>query len=197
MGRLAVALQLLRCKMRPFSVLMLASPLIASPFLLTPSFLGAGSAAFITLGSTTITGAEVAPLLGLASLGAVVKGAALKGLKLRAALSKREAEGEEEVTGLLSLLEKSEPEDCFKRTFCALATGEVVNWRMTRLLNLLDEAEVKQPHGPSGKHPTGQRRPHDKLLQAAEYGATRNIAKCEARYQCTFSLAEIEQLYQQ
>merc|ERR1711936_1447623 len=110
MGRLAVALQLLRCKMRPFSVLMLASPLIASPFLLTPSFLGAGSSAFITLGSTTITVAEVAPLLGLASLGAVVKGAALKGLLLRSALSKREAEGaneEEEhaVNGLLSLLE--------------------------------------------------------------------------------------------
>merc|ERR1712227_289106 len=146
-----------------------------------------------TLGSTTITVAEVAPLLGLASLGAVVKGAAVKGLKLRAALSKREAEGasneeeEKEGKGLLSLLEKVEPEDCYKRTFCALATGEVVNWRMTRLLNLLDEAERGQME---------ERRPFDKLLQAAQYGATRNIAKCEARYQCTFSLAEIEQLYQ-
>ena len=92
--------------MRPFSILLLASPLLASPFLLTPSFLGAGTAAFITLvthhtflrtcifrtfdwifhkhlaslitnllfqGGTTITVAEVAPLLGLASLGAVVK----------------------------------------------------------------------------------------------------------------------------
>ena len=35
--------------MRPFSILLLASPLLASPFLLTPSFLGAGTAAFITL----------------------------------------------------------------------------------------------------------------------------------------------------
>merc|ERR1711981_659995 len=195
MGRLAVALQLLRCKMRPFSVLMLASPLIASPFLLTPSFLGAGTAAFITLGSTTITVAEVAPLLGLASLGAVVKGAAIKGLKLRAALSKREAEGaDEEVDGFLSLLKNVEPEDCYKRTFCALATGEVVNWRMTRLLNLLDEADVFE--GSSSKSESEERRPHDKLLQAAEYGAARNIAKCETRYQCTFSLAEIERLYQ-
>ena len=90
----------------------------------------------------------------------------------------------------------------------------VVNWRMTRLLNLLDEAEgTNQAIGQMEK-----RRPYDKLLQAAEYGATRlefsmlscanlykyktssslcrNIDKCEARYQCTFSLAEIEQLYQ-
>merc|ERR1712001_656122 len=169
MGRLAVALQLLRCKMRPFSVLMLASPLIASPFLLTPSFLGAGSAAFITLGSTTITVAEVAPLLGLASLGAVVKGAAVKGLKLRAALTKREAEEvlvkeeKEEVDSVLSLLERVEPEDCYKRTFCALATGEVVNWRLTRLLALLDERDEKSQSG---------RRPIDKILQAAQYGAS-------------------------
>merc|ERR1712212_1232294 len=128
MGRLAVALQLLCCEMRPFSLLLLASPLLSSPFLLTPSFLGAGTAAFITLGSTTITVAEVAPLLGLASLGAVVKGAAIKGLKLRAALSKREAEGaEEEVNGFLSLLENIEPEDCYKRTFCSLASGEVAD----------------------------------------------------------------------
>merc|ERR1711881_391974 len=104
------------------------------------------------------------------------------------------AEGEEEGTGLLSLLEKSEPEDCFKRTCCALATGEVVNWRMTRLLNLLDEADVSE--GSSSSSEIEERRPHDKLLQAAEYGADRNIAKCEARYQCAFSLAEIERLYQ-
>merc|ERR1712038_295842 len=192
MGRLAVGLQLLRCKMRPFSVLMLASPLIASPFLLTPSFLGAGTAAFITLGGTTITVAEVAPLLGLASLGAVVKGAAVKGLKLRAALTKREAEEvlveeEEEVDSVLSLLERVEPEDCYKRTFCALATGEVVNWRLTRLLALLDERDEKSQNG---------RRPTDKILQAAQFGASRNIAKCEARYHCSFSLAEIESLYQ-
>merc|ERR1712038_255971 len=193
MGRLAVGLQLLRCKMRPFSVLMLASPLIASPFLLTPSFLGAGTAAFITLGGTTITVAEVAPLLGLASLGAVVKGAAVKGLKLRAALTKREAgevpvkEEKEEVDSVLSLLERVEPEDCYKRTFCALATGEVVNWRLTRLLALLDERDEKSQNG---------RRPIDKIVQAAEFGASRNIAKCEARYHCSFSLAEIESLYQ-
>ena len=29
-----------------------------------------------------------------------------------------------EVDGVLSLLERVEPEDCYKRTFCALATGE-------------------------------------------------------------------------
>merc|ERR1739842_296175 len=161
--------------------------------------LGAGTAAFVTLGTTTITVAEGAPLLGLISLGAVVKGAAVTGLKLRTALSKREAEGvekeEKEVNGLLSLLENVEPEDCYKRTFCAHATGEVVNWRMTRLLNLLDEAEVGTDQEGGADH-MEERRPYDKLLQAAQFGSTRNIAKCEARYQCTFSLAEIEQLYQ-
>ena len=29
-----------------------------------------------------------------------------------------------QVDGVLSLLERVEPEDCYKRTFCALATGE-------------------------------------------------------------------------
>ena len=91
-----------------------------------------------------------------------MQGAAVKGLKLRAALTKREAgevsvkeEKEEvgllfflpfellsmiyfvifftiiviiphyhQVDGVLSLLERVEPEDCYKRTFCALATGE-------------------------------------------------------------------------
>merc|ERR1712066_997933 len=194
----AVLLHLLGCEMMPFSILLLASPLLSSPllsspFLLTPSFLGAGTAAFITLGGTTITVAEVAPLLGLASLGAVVKGAAVKGLKLRAALTKREAEEvpvkeeKEEVDSVLSLLERVEPEDCYKRTFCALATGEVVNWRLTRLLALLDERDEKSQDG---------RRPIDKIVQAAEFGASRNIAKCEARYHCSFSLAEIESLYQ-
>ena len=42
---------------------------------------------------------------------------------------------------------------------------------MTRLLNLLDEADV--PEGSSSKTEIEERRPHDKLLQAAEYGAAR------------------------
>ena len=49
--------------------------------------------------------------------------------------------------------------------------SRVVNWRMTRLLNLLDEADVSE--GSSSKTEIEERRPHDKLLQAAEYGADR------------------------
>ena len=45
---------------------------------------------------------------------------------------------------------------------------------MTRLLNLLDEADVSE--GSSSKTEIEERRPHDKLLQAAEYGAARYLS---------------------
>ena len=43
---------------------------------------------------------------------------------------------------------------------------------MTRLLNLLDEADG-QGADQEGGDQMEERRPHDKLLQAAEYGSTR------------------------
>ena len=43
---------------------------------------------------------------------------------------------------------------------------------MTRLLNLLDEAEVGTDQE-GGADQMEERRPYDKLLQAAQYGSTR------------------------
>merc|ERR1712243_217654 len=163
---------------------LLVAPLLSSPLFLTPSFLRAGTATFLTLGSTTITVAEVAPL-GLISLGAVVKGAAKAGLALRAAKGKREAlVVKEEVTetniGLLDTLETLEPEQCFRRTFCAVAAGEITIEPMVRLLDLLQDAREDKV---------------DKLREAANYGLNRNIDSCEARYSCMFSVSNIEEMY--
>ena len=60
---------------------------------------------------------------------------------------------------------------------------------MTRLLNLLDEADV--PEGSSSKTEIEERRPHDKLLQAAEYGAARCLYITFSKDFIVFSKMEI------
>ena len=158
-----------------------------------------------------------------------------------------------QVDSVLSLLERVEPEDCYKRTFCALATGEWVyisQYREHYQADMIKTTKVKliwwrqlqsgelavdPPAGTSGRErwkKPGWKTTNwqdsagcriwsfavrrisclniffEKLENSLhfEYSPTnlilkiecsfRNIAKCEARYHCSFSLAEIESLYQ-
>ena len=77
----------------------------------------------------------------------------------------------DEQSSMITLIISRVVSEWITKNHQSLIISRVENWRMTRLLNLLDEADV--PEGSSSKTEIEERRPHDKLLQAAEYGAAR------------------------
>jgi len=72
----------------------------------------------------------------------------------------------------------SEPEECFRRVFCAAATGKVTNPEIANVLVLLSLEDVDK-----------------EFVKAAKYGKKRSSkAACEARYHCSASMNLLEKM---
>eukprot|EP00088_Acartia_fossae_P045136 TRINITY_DN4834_c0_g1_i1.p1 TRINITY_DN4834_c0_g1~~TRINITY_DN4834_c0_g1_i1.p1 ORF type:complete len:177 (+),score=47.50 TRINITY_DN4834_c0_g1_i1:15-545(+) len=152
----------------------------------------------ITVGALTLTAAQTTAIAGVAAL------AAAKGLLLGALLSRRGSSSrrshyrgrrglaaEEEVEGAklltIEMVAALEPEHCFKRLFCAAATGRLNNPELEQTLNLVKDAMVVEPYSPYTS----------KYTQAALFGASRkDIAKCEHHFQCSASMDLLASVFQ-
>merc|ERR1712098_183126 len=82
----------------------------------------------------------------------------------------------------LEMLVSIEPDDCYKRIICSVATGKIDNERMRNVLKLFSEDEGTMRASLSKK-----------FVEAAHYGENRkNVAKCEHRYQCSLPMEIIQ-----
>jgi hypothetical protein len=101
-------------------------------------------------------------------------------------LGKRSAE-EEEVPSL-GMLATLEVEDCFKRVICSASSGEVTNPRVRTVLNLFNPVKFMADRVPLTHKAM-------KLVEAAQYGQGRGVAKCEHRYQCSLGMEVLQDIF--
>merc|ERR1712243_8871 len=159
----------------------------------------------ITLGTVMFNAAQVSTLAAVGALGAL--GAVAAGVGTAAAGAavgavggviggdvvatiaeaaqgrKRREVDQKEIT--LEMLVSIEPEDCYKRIICSVATGKINNERMRNVLKLFSEEEATMRASLSKK-----------FVEAAHYGEVRkNVAKCEHRYQCSLPMEIIQQIF--
>merc|ERR1712083_946835 len=138
--------------------------------------------------ATVLTASQVSALVAIGLLvknGALVKGG-VAGASTRRR-GKREAP-EEEIFNIETIVELEE-EQCYKRLFCAAASGELENKRYKMILTLLekDQSLLSAPVSKGA----------EQIIEAARYGEIRkSVEKCENRYQCSLKLDVIDKLLQ-
>merc|ERR1712061_831024 len=173
------------CEMNSFRLIVSAVvPLVLLIVCLPP----AQSTVPLVVGTATVlTASQVSALVAiglLVKIGALVKGGVVAATSRR---GRREAP-EEEIFNIETIVELEE-EQCYKRLFCAAATGELENKRYKMILKLLeqDQSVLSAPVS----------RGAQKIIEAARYGEIRkSVEKCENRYQCALKLDTIDKLLQ-
>merc|ERR1712170_72579 len=143
----------------------------------------------LVVGTATILTAE--QFSAIFAIGLAIKAISLKANLIAASSrgrGRRAAEiSAQEIFDIETLVELEE-EDCFKRIFCAAATNKVKNVNVNGILDLL-ERDLSQLQAPLS-------RGAEKFLSAASYGKlSRNVDKCENRYQCPIKLDMVQTLF--
>ena len=181
------------------------SPLLLSLFL-SP---GTEATAPLVVGTATVLTAN--QIGALIAIGLAIKAVTLKA-GLLAAASRRRGRREvepaaREIYDIETIVELEE-EDCFKRIFCAAATGKYVNYsgenvkrNFDNFLFRLENIQVSSVLQLLEKDLTRLNAPlsrgAEKFLTAAKYGElSGSVEKCENRYQCPLKIDVVQTLFQ-
>ncbi len=144
-------------------------------------------ATFIVGTTTAATGAVTLSGGSAAALGLLGGAVLLKGLVLGAALlssrrrGKRAAESDD---AIFFTVQAAEPDHCYKRLICDMATGTFPKSENDIIMDLFNEdAPIESPKF--------------EYVSAAKVGKiTKNIRTCELRYSCPLNSEQIAKLFQ-
>ena len=115
---------------------------------------------------------------------AAVKALALGGLAIGALASRSRREAEAEMDETFNIISQTEPQQCFHRLICDLATGQMPKSDEDVIMNLFENTEGIPPVSPVFD-----------FAVAAEVGKlVKNVEKCEIQYTCPMTGAQLQKM---